>query len=405
MENPTYRMTVTELTEAIIPLLKSENFSRTYVKTIGYTLNQLLKFCENKGENRFNVELGQRFIEEHYNVTPETNPRNISTARRVMDMLSSYQQVGIIFPRRRKHYIFPDQFVKQINDYYADMHRNFASDSTIKRHTISLRRLTLFLDGENVRSVSDITRESLNDYIKIVLCNFGKGTLLTELGILRHFLGFLYTNGDLPVNLSASLPKHRLSRIPSNLPSTFTPEEVGRILASVDRSSPLGKRNYAVLMLAAKLGLRTCDIKNLKPENIDWENRAIHLTQVKTNEPLTLPLPSDVGWSLIDYIRYGRPVSEAPEIFIRVCAPYESLRSFDHILVKAMRHAKIPFNRTTHHGLHTLRHSFATEMLGQNTPIYVIQEVLGHVDAHTTKRYTSIDIGQLRTCALEVNPL
>ena len=405
MENLTQQMTVTKLTEAIVPLLSSKNYSGVYIKAIRYTFNQLLKFCETKGESQFRAELGEQFIEEHYNVTSETNPRNISKARRVMDMLLSYQQLGVVLPRQRKHHVFPAQFVQPVNAYYDDMRRNFANEKTIKRHGIALHRLSTFLDGQNIRSVSDLTRESLNDFVKKILCNYEKGTILTELGIIRRFLNFLYADGYLPINLSVSLPKHQLSRIPSNLPTTFTPEEVERLLSSVDRSSPLGKRNYAVLMLAAKLGLRTCDIKNLKHENIDWENRAIRLTQVKTKEPLTLPIPSDVGWALIDYIRYGRPVSEAPEIFIRVCAPYESLRSFDHILVKAMRHANIPLKRTGTRGLHTLRHSLATEMLGQETPIYVIQEVLGHINASTTKRYTSIDIGQLRTCALEVNPL
>lgn len=405
MKNLGLQMTVTELTKVIISLLESRDYSKVYVKAIRNTFNQLRRFCDSIGESHFNEELGHRFIKEHYGYTHNTNPRNVRKVRRLMDMMLSYQHYGTVLPRRKKHYVYPTQFAQQVKAYYDNIRRDFASDSIIKRHNTALHRLTSFLDSNGIQSCSDVTMVALSDYIKMVLCSLSKGTILTELGVIRRFLDFLYANGDLSVNLSETLPKHQLSRIPSNLPSSFTPEEVERLLSSADRSGPLGKRNFAVLMLAAKLGLRTCDIKNLKPENIDWGNRVIRITQTKTNEPLTLPLPADVGWALIDYIRYGRPISDAPEIFIRVCAPYESLRSFDHILVKAMRHAKIPFDRTAHHGLHTLRHSLATEMLGQETPIYVIQEVLGHVNPCTTKRYTSINIGQLRSCALEVNPL
>ena len=171
MENLTQQMTVRELAKAIMPLLESKGYSKVYIKSIRYTFNQLNKFCDSKNESRFSAELGQRFIMEHYNVTPDTNPRNIAKANRVTDMLLSYQQFGAVLPRRQKHHIFPARFIQQLNAYYDDMRRNFANEKTIKRHKIALHRLTSFLDGQNIRSVSDVTRESLNDYVKKILCN------------------------------------------------------------------------------------------------------------------------------------------------------------------------------------------------------------------------------------------
>lgn len=402
MEKTTPQMTVTELTKAIMPLIESKGYHSGYVAAMGHVFNQLVKFCARKDETHFSTELGQRFLNERYGVEREITSKTQSKAHRAMDMLSAFQQCGGVMLRRRKIREFPARFVKQVNAYFDGMRRNFLSDNTVKTHRTTLHRLTEFLDGQGVRSASDITMEPLNGYIKMVLCNYSKEIVRHELSVMRRFMEFLHANGDLPVNLSASLPQLQISSIPSHLPSTFTPEEVERLLSSVDRNSPSGKRDYAVLMLAAKLGLRTSDIKNLKHENIDWENRSIRLTQIKTNEPLTLPLTSDVGWALIDYIRYGRPVSGASEIFLRAVAPYVSLQNFDNILVKAMRRANIPLKRVAHHGLHTLRHSLATTMLEQETPIHVIQEVLGHVNSHTTKRYTAVDIGQLRACALDV---
>lgn len=88
--------------------------------------------------------------------------------------------------------------------------------------------------------------------------------------------------------------------------------------------------------------VRTSDIRNLRPANFNWEQHLVSFTQVKTGEPITLPLPTDVGWAVIDYLKNGRPVSDAPEIFLRAVAPYVSLQNFDNILIKHMRKAGIP---------------------------------------------------------------
>ena len=115
-----------------------------------------------------------------------------------------------------------------------------------------------------------------------------------------------------------------------------------------------------------------------------------------------MPLPMDVGWAVIDYLRNGRPTSAAPEIFLRAVAPYESLQNFDNILIKYMRKASIPLDSLKHHGLHSLRHSLATHMLDEEIPITSIQSVLGHVNAVSTEKYIGVNVRQLRSCALEV---
>ena len=174
------------------------------------------------------------------------------------------------------------------------------------------------------------------------------------------------------------------------------------MLSCVDRKSPMGKRDYAILMLAAKLGLRTSDIRNLTPQNIDWEKHEIRITQIKTGEPLILPLPTDVGWAIIDYLKNARPQVDEKRIFLQIIAPYDVLQNLDNVLIRYMRRAGISYKRLKHHGLHTLRHSLATHMLEQQIPITTIQSVLGHVNAQTTMRYTAIDVNQLKQCALEV---
>ena len=131
------------------------------------------------------------------------------------------------------------------------------------------------------------------------------------------------------------------TRQPAHLPSTLTSSQIESVLACVDRESPMGKRDYAVLLLAAKLGLRVSDIRSLRPRDIDWEKHELRITQGKTGEPLVLPLPADVGWAIIDYMKNARSVSDAPEIFLLAVAPYVSLQilflnqSFVHFLFPA----------------------------------------------------------------------
>lgn len=124
-------------------------------------------------------------------------------------------------------------------------------------------------------------------------------------------------------------------------------------------------------------------------------------TQVKTGEPITLPLPTDVGWAVIDYLKNGRPVSDAPEIFLRAVAPYVSLQNFDNILLSICE-KQGSFGFIKHHGLHSLRHSLATHMLDEGIPITSIQGVLGHINADSTQKYIGVNVRQLRSCALEV---
>jgi integrase len=155
-------------------------------------------------------------------------------------------------------------------------------------------------------------------------------------------------------------------------------------------------------MLASMLGLRTIDICNLEFNNIDWENHQLNIIQKKTGEPLSLPLPTNVGWALIDYIKNGRPICDEIKVFVHINAPYVPIKWLDGMLMKYLKRANICIDRKVHRGMHALRHSLATHMLEQETPILVIQEVLGHVSINTTKIYASVDVGKLRECALEV---
>lgn len=125
------------------------------------------------------------------------------------------------------------------------------------------------------------------------------------------------------------------------LPTVFSPDEVECILAQVDRSNPLGKRNYAILLLVTRLGLRISDVRLLRFENIDWKNKRISIHQQKTGIPLELPLLEDVGWAIIDYLQHGRPETDCPCIQEAIVRAVNKFNEQDNATYKALMRATI----------------------------------------------------------------
>jgi site-specific recombinase XerD len=190
---------------------------------------------------------------------------------------------------------------------------------------------------------------------------------------------------------------------PEKIPSFYTADEVAIVERSVERGSGVGKRNYAMLLLASRLGLRASDIANLKFNNIDWEQNEIRLTQYKTGNPVILPLLSDVGNAIIDYLQHGRFKSDSCHVFLSARAPYvPATRTMVSSALSCIILQSEVETQNRHHGPHSLRHSLAGRLLENNVPIQVISETLGHSKTETTMTYMRIDISSMLKCSLPV---
>ena len=219
---------------------------------------------------------------------------------------------------------------------------------------------------------------------------------------MRGFLQFLLLRGILQRDLSHVLPKIRVPR-DATIPSVWDPELVVRLLNVVDRSSPKGKRDYAILLLARRLGLRLGDIRTLTLDDLKWEAATIEITQSKTLAPLCLPLTEEVGEALIDYLKSGRPQTDRREVFLTLTPPFFPYADTDnlHRIVKHWKDlAGICFRTKQRHGLHSLRHTLASQLLREQTPFHVISEILGHATTASTLIYAKTDVETLRTAAL-----
>jgi integrase len=210
-------------------------------------------------------------------------------------------------------------------------------------------------------------------------------------------------HGILQRDLSAELPKIRVPR-DATIPSVWDHELIVRLLGAVDRSSAKGKRDYAILLLACRLGLRVGDIRRLKLEDFHWAESTIEITQAKTDMLLTLPLTKEVGEALIDYLKAGRPQTAHREVFVQVNPPFDPFADNDrlHYIVRYWRQqAGITFRSPQKQGLHSLRHTLATRLLQKSTPLPTIAEILGHSSVESTRIYAKAELEALRGVALD----
>ena len=201
---------------------------------------------------------------------------------------------------------------------------------------------------------------------------------------------------------SVAVPSFR-RHIP--VPSVYSKEEVEQLLSSVDRNTEVGRRNYAILVLIARLGLRSSDIVNLRFKNLNFTANVIGITQVKTGELLTLPLTAGIRNATLDYTVHRRPDHNSDYVFLSSDAPIRPLgdRAIYLIVSRAFTTAGVQINGRKH-GPHALRSSLATALLDEGYSYPVITKVLGHNDPNTAQHYVKVDIIHLRECAMQVPP-
>ena len=228
-------------------------------------------------------------------------------------------------------------------------------------------------------------------------------TVEQKLCALRSFLAFASGEGLVDAAVADAVPAVRSSK-QAGVPSVWDPGEVARILAAIDRGNPCGKRDYAIVLLIARLGLRGVDLKRLEFCDFDWPGNRLFVTQAKTGGRVQLPLLKDVGWAVIDYIRAGRPVCDCPQVFVRHTAPIGPFSDQDHlhqILVKHARVAHVQISEKRRHGMHSLRHTLATRLMEAGTPLEQIADILGHQSVRSTGVYLKSSLGLLAKCALD----
>jgi integrase/recombinase XerD len=220
----------------------------------------------------------------------------------------------------------------------------------------------------------------------------------TAITALRSFLRFLQQRGLLRTDLSAAVPGVAGWRL-THLPKALSIEQVEQLLASCNRRTIAGRRDYAILMLLARLGLRGGEVSALTLDDIDWEHGEIAI-RGKGQRLARLPLPADVGAAIADYLRRDRPVCSTRRVFIRIRAPRRGFVSPSVICCVVRRALKRASLDPAFKGAHLLRHSLATDLLRRGASLTEIGQVLRHSQPDTTQIYAKVEITALRAIAL-----
>lgn len=216
---------------------------------------------------------------------------------------------------------------------------------------------------------------------------------------LRQLFNFLYSEGYTKKNLSVSIPP--LPRRTRKIMPAFSKNEVDEILNSIDRSTILGKRDYAMIMLAASTGLRECDIRRLKFNDIDWHSNKISIKQHKTQIPIVLPLDIATGNAVADYIINARPKVKIDEIFLTIMRPYRKIGIKGSTISRPIYKCGEKF-KSKGMGSHSFRRYVATSLLSESVPYTRIKEMLGHIQNNDLRSYIRIEHSGLAKCAIDL---
>lgn len=293
--------------------------------------------------------------------------------------------------------VCPSQFQETLEDFVAFLQAKELRKSTIFGQSNIITSTLLKLDSYGIMQLGQITPSLI---YRLYEDTSDKQNFVYP---MRSFLRFLYNRGVLPQDYSHIVPA-RKKRYPT--PSVYSDWEIENFLATFDLSSPVDIRDYAISMLALRLGMRTSDIVALKLDNLDFNKMKISFTQIKTEVPQCLELVPEVRNALQDYIVKIRPNTVIQNVFLTltnspspISAQTVYYRIQKHLLVSGINIG----NRKC--GAHALRMTLASELIAEKVPYDVVRKILGHEDAKTAKHYIQFDIEALRCCAIPVPPL
>ena len=398
-----------ESVKSVLKELEYQKYSKSVIGTYGAIYNGILKHMQANKISSFNEQVCIEYVFFRTGYAIDgfygAGNRKLNTVTKPLQALLDYIQTGTVkFKMRPKicPYRCPAQFEEEYSTFQEELiYRGYAI-ATITCNIEKVNKFLTFLDTCRVNFSKSIRAKHLTAFLSGYK-NCKPKYISTIIYVLRNYLSFLYDQGFMDKDISKFLPKVRIMRN-AFIPYCWKKQDVGKLLKAVDRGDKKGKRDYAILLLVVRLGLRVSDIRGLKFYNLNWSRKTISLTMQKTKQPLKLPLLDDIGWAVIDYLKNGRPETKCDTVFVRHRAPYNSFgenESFYRELHRYMVKAGLEIPLDIHCGLHSLRSTLARNMLEAKVPLPVISDTLGHQSINTTSIYLKIDLDGLKRCALD----
>lgn len=393
IKNGSYR----ELLDSFLCFLKKEKFySDGSITNYRRTLCKIDVFMCLNGFDMYTPMVGDAYYQDYINNrTPDSS--RCKAVRTMITRLNSFTsgQPYVIQQKYTAEIFLPADYENAVQSYLDACRKNGNKTITINGKKSCLYRFLERCISHGCETIAGISPDIVTNSCLAVSDK-------DDWYIIRAFLIHLCQKGYTDIDFSTLVPHfHR----PIPIPTVYSPDEIFKIENAPDRGTAIGKRDYAILLLATRLGIRSGDIVGLTFEDIDISRGVIQFTQEKTGEQISLPLIQEIADALEDYINHSRPSSSESRIFLRASAPYDPITTSTIRFAVTKYFQKAGVDATgKKHGPHVFRSSLASSMVNDGHPYESIRAILGHTDPDAVKHYAKLDIERLRTCALPVPP-
>jgi integrase/recombinase XerD len=335
----------------------------------------------------------ERFLAHHMR-TRSSRRRPMRTA--LLRLLTMLRTMGVAAPPKPLP-LTPVERCLQEYVQYLESYRGFVP-TTIAGYTLPVRRFLVREYGADPVQLGALRAPAILSFIRHHVQRHGRLSATYLTNALRSFFRFLRHRGEITLDLVAAVPSVAGWTL-AGLPKQLARGVVRRVLANQERDNAAGRRNYAILLLLARLGLRSCEVAALRLEDVDWEGARVNIRSRKGGRVIALPLPGDVGRAIAEYLKDGRPNCTSREVFVSTHAPLAGISriSVGHVARRALLRSGIS---GVSMGVHTFRHTLAGELLRRGASLDEIGRILRHKDASTTAIYAKVDMEALRPLAV-----
>ena len=384
-----------DLTARLQELFKSASYSESTVKDMDFILRAFTSYMNANGMDEYSPEIGENMI-RYCEETLKVCDSRVSRAKGIVAKLNRLYQ-GLdgeeaLWTDKTVPVELPDSLLKALDSFILHCRHNGNKDTTLYYKRWICSRFLKNLEILGCQCLQSMNGELIQ-------------SAFLQLGYLRYwervgpFLHYLFESGQIQRDFSKLIVNRKKY---SPQPTVYTQEEVSVIEDSVDCSTAAGIRNYAILLLLSRYGIRSRDISALLFENLDFKNNRIRFTQQKTGEPWEMELFTEVKAALLDYIQTARPnVPNCQNVFLTAVIPYKPLDSYAINTAVGMLVAKSDVNISEkRHGSRAFRSSIASNMVNDRISTEVVRKVLGHGTKHAIRHYTRMDVENMRLCPL-----
>ncbi|MCD8339088.1 MAG: tyrosine-type recombinase/integrase [Burkholderiales bacterium] len=403
-------MTLTKITEGLERIFGQRHMASSTLGTYRTQWKRLREYLDDKyGNEDFDMARGMSYFKDTFKIRSDKLPEQLTKVQshvlRVINTLEDFKLHGAITKERitrDKPIELPAALAESLSSYRKWLLKEGYAKKTIELDIWVAVRFLGFLQQIGRTSLTNLKTDDCEAFIK-TWARYSAGTSRLFMRSLKFLLKYLFASSAIKEDIAPRLLTPRTPRH-SPIPSSWTADEISKLLSSIDRNSPNGKRDYAMILLGCLLGLRSIDVANLKFSNFDWTGSKLRFTQHETGREIELPVPEDVIKAVADYAKNGRPrYFKTSVVFLKHRPPFDTFaagNALSAMLERRRRDAGIP-KSGKHWGFHSLRHAAACAYLEKETPLPVIAQILGHADLRTTSNYLKCDVDKLAECVLD----